>query len=467
MIKLEEFILNLSLKMKWTLSTATVIFFSYAAICIVIYFSLYTWLINNEENNAIRTADDLSSFFHSQDGSITIQEFQRNTGLIKSIVNQNQTVRIFNLDGIEVLRINDVFPAVDIDVSTKQSTDTIVIKEEIDGEDVLVVNRAVQIGRFYGYMQLIHPLSTFQSMMKYVLTAMLIAGLGALLIAGSISYYLTNLLMKPLQDLRDSMISIREKGVDEVISFTYAADDEIGDLLNIYISMMEDLQQSFAKQQQFVSDASHELRTPIQAIEGYLSLIKRWGKDDPEVLDESLETSLIEVQRMKKMIEELLDLARNEERDQYAVANIDKVLKSVKQELQSVYNDAVIKIENNGEIKQTHISENALGQILRNIIENGIRYNENKPYIHVQVKNLAENILINIEDNGVGISNEHLPHIFNRFYRVDAARENKGGGTGLGLSITKMLAEKYNVEMDVTSVVGKGTTFTLKFPLKG
>ena len=155
--------------------------------------------------------------------------------------------------------------------------------------------------------------------MQYVMTAMLIAGLGAILLAGLVSSYLSKLLLKPLGDLRDSMQSVKEKGFEERINFTYQIDDEIGDLLKIYQLMIDELQVSFAKQQQFVSDASHELRTPIQAIEGHLSLIKRWGKSDPEIMEESLNTSIKEVQRMKKMIEELLDLARREDKDIEAI----------------------------------------------------------------------------------------------------------------------------------------------------
>jgi len=270
-------------------------------------------------------------------------------------------------------------------------------------------------------------------------------------------------LVKPLQDLRDSMLSVQKKGFEEKINFTYDADDEIGDLLKLYVSMMADLENSFAKQQQFVSDASHELRTPIQAIEGHLSLIKRWGKNEPEVLEESLNTSLEEVSRMKKMIEELLDLARKEERDEEASASVGKVLASVRDELLIIYPESTITVVENGVPKQPNITENALAQIVRNIIENGIRYNDHPPLIHVDVHYLTESIFMTIKDNGMGIPQEHLPFIFDRFYRVDVSRENKGGGTGLGLSITKMLAEKYLIEMDVASTVGKGTTFTLKF----
>lgn len=464
-MKLRDYFINLSLKKKWSFSTALVLSISYAAICIVIYFALYNWLYNNEQNGAIRTVDDLGSFFNSQDGPMSLRELQDNNGLMKSIINQNQTVRIFNMDGYEVLRINNHSPAANITLTLDELLNTTVSKETVDEEDVIVVSRFVQIGLFQGYMQLIHPLATFHSMMQYMLTAMLIAGIGAILLAGIISFYLSNLLMRPLEDLRDSMISVKEKGFDEPIQFSYKADDEIGDLLKMYLSMMDELQQSFAKQQQFVSDASHELRTPIQAIEGHLSLIQRWGKKNPEVLEESLNTSIIEVRKMKKMIEELLNLARREKRDEHSYANVERVLTSVKNELQMINSEAEINIQSTGEVKQAHITENALAQIVRNIIENGIRYNIKKPNIEVMVHYLTENIFITIKDNGIGIHQENIKKIFDRFYRVDDSREHTGGGTGLGLSITKMLAEKYNVEIEVSSKINEGTVFTLRFPL--
>lgn len=464
MKKLKNYFLNLSLKKKWTLSASLIIFISFACICVVIYFALYTWLYNNEQNNALRTVDDLSSFFNSQEGSITIHEFQENAGLMKSIINQNQTVRIFNLDGYEVLRINNESPAAQINVSYDELVKTYVTKEKVEGKSVIAISRVVHIGLFHGYMQLIHPLKSFQSMMQYVMTAMLIAGLGAILLAGLVSSYLSKLLLKPLGDLRDSMQSVKEKGFEERINFTYQIDDEIGDLLKIYQLMIDELQVSFAKQQQFVSDASHELRTPIQAIEGHLSLIKRWGKSDPEIMEESLNTSIKEVQRMKKMIEELLDLARREDKDIEAIANIEKVLQSVKEELLIIYRDAEIQLNFIGDPKPVAITENALAQIARNIIENGIRYNDKNPIIQVQVNFLTENTFLTIKDNGIGISQNNIQKIFDRFFRVDDSREAVGGGTGLGLSITKMLADKYDIEMDVSSEIGEGTTFTLRFP---
>ncbi|CAM5222459.1 Signal transduction histidine-protein kinase ArlS OS=Ureibacillus acetophenoni OX=614649 GN=SAMN05877842_103204 PE=4 SV=1 [Ureibacillus acetophenoni] len=137
----------------------------------------------------------------------------------------------------------------------------------------------------------------------------------------------------------------------------------------------------------------------------------------------------------------------------------------MKNEVQIVNSNASILIQYIGEAKLAHITENAFAQIVRNIIENGIRYNINEPIIDIKVNYLPEHIILTIKDNGIGIKEEHLNKIFDRFYRVDDSRENTGGGTGLGLSITKMLAEKYQVKIDVSSVFGEGTIFTLRIPI--
>ena len=229
---------------------------------------------------------------------------------------------------------------------------------------------------------------------------------------------------------------------------------------------MNELEISFTKQQQFIADASHELRTPIQVIEGHLSLLKRWGKDDPVVLTESLNTSLEEISRMKKMIEELLQLAKREEVDKKAEADLEVVYDNVKIELLQLYHDVIIEKTVVGQKKTALISEHAATQIFRNIMSNGIRYNSKQPNLQVAIYYTEQFISVTIQDNGIGISAKQLPHIFDRFYRVEESRTKEISGTGLGLSITKMLAEKYQIEMQVESSVNNGTAFILKFPTK-
>ncbi len=460
MKKIRDYVVNQSLQRKWMLTSSAVIFFSYTIICIVVYISLHTWLINDEASKIKRTSDDLVYFLESQGPGLTIQEIQQNKGLLDSIKDRDETVKLFNLDGEKILSINDssqVAPLTSIGE---------VMEMTIDKKNVFVINQRIQIGFFHGYIQVIHPLSKFLSLMHYLLTTMLIAGLGALLLSASIGYYLANYLMKPLRALRSSMKTVMDKGFNEPIQLTYTSHDEIGDLLKMYNAMMNELQISFTKQQQFVADASHELRTPIQAIEGHLSLLKRWGKDDPEILEESIETSLTEIARMRKLIEELLELARREEKDINSEADAVAVIEAAIEETRLLHPDARIALSKDEEIGRLFITENALSQIVRNIIENAIRYCEKIPEIQISLSVSGKEVLVKIEDNGIGIAEENIPYIFDRFYRVDKARNRQIGGTGLGLSITKMLLEKYNSTVEVKSVENGGTVFLMKFPLK-
>ncbi|MEB2298986.1 HAMP domain-containing histidine kinase [Lysinibacillus xylanilyticus] len=460
MKKWRDFLVNQSLQRKWMLTSSTVIFFSYTIICIVVYISLHTWLSNDEASKIKRTSDDLVYFLQTQGPNLTIQEIQQNKGLIDSIADRDQTIRMFNSDGVQILRINNTSQAAPLTSMGE------IIDMKIDKKDVFVINEPIQLGFFQGYIQVIHPLSKFQSLMHYLLTTMLIAGLGALLLSASIGYYLANYLMKPLRTLRSSMKTVMDKGFNEPIQLTYTSHDEIGDLLKMYNTMMNELQISFAQQQQFVADASHELRTPIQAIEGHLSLLKRWGKDDPEILEESIDTSLTEITRMRKMIEELLELARREEKDIDSEADAVAVIESVIEETRLLHPEARIMLSKDEEIGRIFITENALSQIVRNIIENAIRYCEITPEIQISLAVSGKEMLLRIEDNGIGIAEENIPFIFDRFYRVDEARNRQIGGTGLGLSITKMLLEKYNGSVEVKSEKNVGTVFFMKFPLK-
>ncbi|WP_332650159.1 sensor histidine kinase [Lysinibacillus sp. 54212] len=465
-MKIKEKFVNQSLKTKWMMTTGITIFISYAAICVIIFFALQTWLLNNEEKNALRTVDDVTSFLNSQGLTVTIQELQQNTGLMKAILNQDQTVRIYSLTGKELLQINDTSPAFPVEATLSSLDGVSIDKIKVDKTNAFVIHKIVRIGPIQGVMQLIHPLTTYESMMNYVLTTMLIMGIGAILLAASISYYVSSILIRPLQQLRDSMTAVKERGFEEKIDFNYYENDEIGDIIRIYEAMLNELEISFTQQQQFVSDASHELRTPIQAVEGHLSLIKRWGKHNPEVLEESIDTSLIEIARVRKMIEELLKLARRESIDEDETANIEEIINIVQEELQFIYPTVEIEKSVVGQILPLSISEQALTQIIRNLFENSIRYNVNKPIIKVSIHYRIDNIFVEIQDNGIGIDEEHLPYIFDRFYRVDDARVHVNGSTGLGLSITKMLIDKYNAKMEVRSELEKGTIFLLCFPSK-
>lgn len=441
-----------SLKQKWAAVTALVIFISYALMCTVVYVALQSWLSNEEEREVRRTVDDLLVMFESQQGRLTIDDFQQNTGLMNSIVDRNETAYIIALDGEAVVQINNAAPMYD---NYRQSF--------IETADAYVLNTPIQLGPFVGVLQVIHPLAAFQSLMRYILVAMLIAGCAALLLSAVVGYQLANYFMRPIEALRHEMINVKEHGFTERAHVRYTTDDEIGTLLTVYDAMMEQLEQSFEQQKRFVSDASHELRTPIQALEGHLSLIQRWGKHDEAVLEESIETSLMETRRMKKMIEELLQLARREQLGE-GHANVYDVVSAVAQQTTHVCETLVLHNQCERHV-HVNVPDSVLHHIVKNIVENAVKYSGEQPVVYVRTIVEEATCRIEIEDNGFGIAEAHLPHIFERFYRVDEARSRQQDGTGLGLSIVKALVHKYNGDIFVKSVVGVGTVFIVEFEL--
>ncbi|GGG14112.1 two-component sensor histidine kinase [Lysinibacillus alkalisoli] len=441
-----------SLKHKWAAASGTVIFISYAAICIVLYLFVHSWLLEEERIKAKRTLVDVTTYLNVAGNQLTMAELNQQRGMLTSIIDQNQTVRIFSKEGQEVLSINDVTKAAPLELEFDEHT--------IDGTKAFVSTTPIQIGFFDGYIQLIHPLTKFQGMMRYLLTAMLLAGIGALIVSISIGYYLASWFIRPINALRDAMRAVIINGFQPT-TLHYTKDDEIGELLTIYDAMMTELETAFKQQNQFVSDASHELRTPLHAIEGHLSLIQRWGKNDPEILDESLQLALDETKRMRTLMEELLALARRTEPTEESQAAFYEVVHQTITTIKMAHPTAEIKCMAIAQVNLA-ITPSALTQILQNIIVNAIHYSES-PTIIITSETFPKYLQFSITDNGIGISEKDIPHIFDRFYRVDDARQ-RIDGSGLGLSIVKLLLQNVNGTITVTSKVGKGTTFTIEIP---
>lgn len=466
MIKIKRWkqtIASQSLKKKWAISSGAVIFISFAVMSLILYIALKGWLYQQEEQEVNRTMRDLINFFESQGPFLTVQDIQSNTGLMTSIVDKDQTVRLLNSDGIELLQINTT--------STFPPFDEIVLPDKgysLDTDKASSISAIgnIQLGKFIGYVQLEHPLKGFQSMMTYIITAMLLFSVCSLLLSGWIGYLLATYLLRPLQDLKLSMDDVAAHGFEKELAIAYEAKDEVGELIAVYESMMQKLKASFEQQQQFMADASHELRTPIQVVEGHLSLLNRWGKDDPMILQESLEISLREINQMKTLIDEMLELARGEQMKDRPPTNILQHAIDVIEEIQQVYPSVII---NHSlplqEVIKIDISSNAYQQIIRNILINAIRYSKEPAVVAISYEGKPTEVIVHIQDQGIGISPSDVSKIFNRFYRVDSARSRDLGGSGLGLSIVKMLMENVGGSIYVKSEKDKGSIFSLVFPL--
>ena len=306
-------------------------------------------------------------------------------------------------------------------------------------------------------------------MLNVILTIMTAGGIAVILLSilgggGAIS----RRLLTPIKELTNTMKKVEEKGMQERVQ-VYETKDELSALAIMFNTMMDKLEHSFRQQKQFVEDASHELCTPIAIIEGHLSLLVRCGKNDPKILEESLAASLQETRRLKRLVQDLIAVSQAEAT--LAVLENEKIwpVPIIEQAIQNmvlIHTEVDFSTELAAlEEIQIAITSNHLEQILLILLDNGIKYSTIDKRIDIIGSVNAQYACIVIKDYGMGIPDSDLPHIFDRFYRVNKARSRQQGGRGLGLAIAKGLIGKYRGIIEVQSEGHVGTTILIQLPI--
>ncbi|PKG22402.1 sensor histidine kinase [Niallia nealsonii] len=288
--------------------------------------------------------------------------------------------------------------------------------------------------------------------------------LGIILIAASIiiiipTYFagrlLSNLLLSPIQSMIKTMEEIQSSGDFKQLSFDLRKKDELYQLGETFNKMIILLKKQFERQQQFVSDASHELKTPLTVIESYANMLKRWGKKREDILDEAVEAIHSESIRMKEMTNQMLELASGNGQMNLELETIDlaAIATETAKKMEIAHQRSIIV---NGALDDAFIKgdKQKIKQLLFILLDNAIKYSSNSITIKITK---SDNIRCEIIDNGTGIAKEDLEHIFERFYRVDKARSRESGGSGLGLAIAQKIVRAHNGEIQVESMVGEGT----------
>ena len=287
-------------------------------------------------------------------------------------------------------------------------------------------------------------------------------GLLVSFLAGSL---MTKKMLKPMKNISTQIKNIDIKNLSERIP-ELDSSDELQELTQSFNKMIERLEQSFIKQNQFVSDASHELRTPLAVIQGHASMLLRWGKDDKETLETSLNTIYTEIRNMIELVEKLLTLAKSDntglpiKKERFAV---DELLKEVVDEIQLIMPEININLLHNN-VDYISGDRSAIKQILRILLDNSAKFCPPPGKIELAAIREKGKILLSVADEGIGIETEKLPYVFNRFFRVDSSRTKKTGGTGLGLAIAKSIVESHGGTIDIQSHLGKGTKISIWLP---
>lgn len=287
----------------------------------------------------------------------------------------------------------------------------------------------------------------------------LVASLGA--IASKVMLSPVRKMIQKIDEIDPDDLSTRLEKVDR--------SGEIGELTDRINEMLDKIEQSLDRQKKFVSDASHELKTPVAVIQGYSNMLRRWGKEDPAVLDESIEAISREAENMQRIIEQLLFLAKLG-RFVLTVSEVDlkSELNAIIESYALLYPNRKIVFKCDEKKVIAELDKNMLTECVRTVVDNAVKYSDESSPVTVTLSRLDDNAKISVADRGSGISETDLPHIFDRFYRCDKSRSRQDAksGYGLGLTIAKSIVEMMNGSIKVKSKKGVGSTFTLTFPLK-
>lgn len=266
-----------------------------------------------------------------------------------------------------------------------------------------------------------------------------------------------------MRKILTSMRMVREGEYSHKIQMR--GSDEFATLATEFNKLTDRLQESEAQQRQFVSDASHELKTPLASIKLLSDSILQ-NEMDADTMREFVSDIGSEADRLTRMTQKLLTLNRAESAEvQHEIVDLSVTLSSVFRMLVPLADKAQIKLTAKVDRDCTILAfEDDAYQIMFNLVENGIKYNRPGGKVHVTVEHTAEDVVFSVQDTGVGIPDDAKEHIFERFYRVDKARSRQAGGSGLGLSIVHDLVSRNFGAIDVKTVIGQGTCFTVTFP---
>ena len=295
------------------------------------------------------------------------------------------------------------------------------------------------------------------------------AGLSAFVIAVGVSIFISRRVVSPVQAMTLISQQIADGHYDQRVDIPESLQDadELGQLAISFNQMAEKLSQTENMRRQLIGDVSHELRTPLTAIKGSMEgLIDGVLPPTPETFQNIYQ----EADRLQRLVADLQELSKVESGAislKLESLDIAKLIQSVTQRLQPQFDEKgiTLALEIPSLLPRVLVDEDRMAQVLINLLGNALQYTPENGRVTLAVRQIGADLQISIQDTGVGIPAEHLPHLFTRFYRVDKSRSRAGGGSGIGLTIAKHLVEVHGGHIWVESEgKGKGSTFRFTLP---
>lgn len=334
------------------------------------------------------------------------------------------------------------------------------------GEPIRLFTAPLQEGnRLLGTLVLAVSLRAGQSFLQQVLLSLVIALPVVLSLSAAGGLFLANRALLPVATITATARQINAADLSQRLDLNLP-DDEIGQLARTFNAMLERIDDAFQRERQLTSDVSHELRTPLGLLKTQLSLARSRPRESAELLQMMMDMEG-DVDRMTRLVEQMLTLARVEQRRLSDLVPIDlgSLLRSIIGQFQAsaAQRDVVLSLELPPQVNLiVNGDAERLRQVFVNLIDNAIKYTDG--VVTVSAVRHWDKVEIAVTNSGSGILPEHLPHLFERFYRTDNARARTTGGFGLGLAITQAIVQAHQGKIKVESEIGRGTTFTVSLP---
>ncbi|URN93932.1 MAG: HAMP domain-containing histidine kinase [Candidatus Pristimantibacillus lignocellulolyticus] len=318
-------------------------------------------------------------------------------------------------------------------------------------------------GKVIAMLEVNRILDELDDYLQILIAALSVTSGGAILFAIFGTYWFTSRLTEPISQMVTTMREIDRSGKLRKIELGEREESaELQQLIRAFNQMIDRLDRTYERQKFFVADASHELKTPLTVISSYANILKRWGADDENVRSEAIDAIARETTRLQTLTKSMLTLAEAEQEDWLSLDTFDviPVADEIATMMETTFQRSIRVKAKSHNVKMVG-DKDKIQQLLVILIDNAIKYS--KDPIDISISQNKGIVRIEVKDKGIGIPENEIPHLFERFYRVDGARARTTGGVGLGLAIAKRIIDLHEGKVEVFSLHNIGTTITLQF----
>lgn len=447
----------MNIKNKITLLTTFWLVCILIVVDLIVYFSFIQIATSNEKETLQSKMEHLLE-------QTTPQEIMKrdNYVLLQKYLPENAAIRVLDKNSkIINSAINDDELAI-MSPEFVSTTESELYKHA--GKQILIVRLPILTGnQIISSIEIIEKLDSLDNNINTLVSVLVFSSMGALLLSIISGLFLSKLILRPISRMIQTMEEIEGSLVLKQIPLHDGERDELHKMVETFNRMIGRIETSFIKQQQFVSDASHELKTPITIIESYAKMLRRWGMNDEKVQSEAIETIYKESVRMKQLTQHLLELVSSDDGEKLTLQTVDmmELCTHAAKVMRRMYKR---EVEIQSEYPNIRISanENKMKQLLLIILDNALKYS--KTTIIISLFKDQAGVYIRIKDRGIGIPKKELKHVFDRFYRVDRARQRQTGGAGLGLSIAQNIVKQSHGDIKIFSEENVGTVVEVFLP---